>query len=189
MKTIALIMATLAIAGLSLRAQEGTYKIDPVHSSVIVKVVHLGASNAWGRFNDMSGSYTFDPADLSKSMIAVEVKAGSVDTANAKRDEHLRGPDFFNAKQFPLMTFKSKTFRKIDEKNYEVEGDFTVRGITKPVTAQVVYIGTGKDMGGKTITGWDATFTINRSDFGITYGPGALSEEVVVMISLEGAKQ
>lgn len=188
MKTIALLLVTLSLAGLSLRAQEGSYKIDPVHSAVLVKVGHLGASNAWGRFNEVAGSYTFDPVDLSKSMIAMEVKAGSVDTANAKRDEHLRGPDFFNAKQFPLITFKSKTVRKVDDKNYEVDGDFTARGITKPVTAKVNYVGTGKNMGGKTVTGWDATFSIKRSDFGITYGPGALSEEVVVMISLEGIK-
>lgn len=189
MKTIALIIVTLSIAGLSLRAQEGSYKIDPVHSAVLVKVGHMGTSNSWGRFNDISGSYTFDPVDLSKSMIAVEVKAGSVDTANAKRDEHLRGPDFFNAKQFPLITFKSKSFRKVDEKNYEVEGYFTVRGTTKPVTAKVSYIGMGKDMGGKVITGWDANFMIKRGDFGISYGPGALSEDVAVMISLEGTKQ
>lgn len=109
----ALFLATLIAGGASaLRAQDAVYDIDPVHSTVLASVIHFGASTNWVRFNSPTGSVTVNEADPSKSSIAIEIKADNTDTANEKRDQHLKSPDFLNAKEFPLINFKSTTISK-----------------------------------------------------------------------------
>ncbi len=189
-----LLLAPLAAVGLfssSLQAQEVVYQIDPVHTYVLARVKHLNVANSWGRFNDVSGEVRHNPADPSKSSVNFEIKAGSIDTANAKRDEHLRGPDFFNAKEFPLITFKSTKVRKDDDDDneYIIEGDLTVRGVTKPVRTEFELVGTGKGLQGEERFGGELDFTVRRSDFGIDYLPDALGDEVKILVSVEGIKQ
>lgn len=183
---VALLSLSLAV---SLRAEEVLYEIDPVHSAVLLKVRHLGLADVFGRFNEMSGSVRHDPADPSKTSIEFEVKAASIDTGNADRDKHLRGPDFFNAAEFPVLTFKSTKVEKKDDDDFEVTGDFTVRGVTKPATFEFDFGGTGKGMKGEERFGGGAKFEVKRSDFGIDYLPQALSDEVKVIISVEGIKK
>jgi polyisoprenoid-binding protein YceI len=165
------------------------YTIDPVHSVVLLKVKHLGLADAYGRFNEMSGEVRYNEAEPEKSSINFEVKADSIDTANEDRDKHLRGPDFFNATEFPTLTFKSTKVEKKDDDEFEVTGDFTVRGTTKPVTFEFELGGTGKGMQGEERFGGGAEFTVKRSDFGIDYLPQALGDDVEVVVSLEGIKQ
>lgn len=177
------------IAALTLTSQAAdSYKIDPVHSSIGFGIMHLGVTHVYGRFNDVSGTVVFDKEDPSKSAIDLEVKVESVDTHVPKRDQHLKSPDFFNAKQFPIMSFKSK---KVEVKgdDYKITGDFTLRGVTKPITIDFKKGAEAKGMEGEMRTGGETHFTIKRSDYGMKFMPDALGDEVKIFVSLEGIKQ
>jgi polyisoprenoid-binding protein YceI len=191
MKTRLLLPVLLASVApmISARAAEAVYEIDPVHSVVLLKVKHLGLADAYGRFNEMSGTVRHNAEDPSQSSIEFTVQAASIDTANEDRDKHLRGPDFFNAAEFSTLTFKSAKVEKKGDNEYEVTGDFTVRGVTKPVTFDFEVGGTGKGMQGEERFGGETEFTVKRSDFGIDYLPEALGDEVEVTVSIEGVKQ
>jgi len=164
-----------------------SYTIDPVHSSVIFRIKHMNTSQFYGRFNDIHGTLDFDDANPASSNLDPEIKIDSVDTHATKRDGHLKSPDFFNAATFPTATFKSKTWTKSGEA-FDVTGDLTIHGVTKPVTVKLEKTGTGKGQGGP-IIGFETTFTVKRSDFGISYMPDGLGEDVRITIALEaGAK-
>ena len=166
-----------------------TYEIDAVHSAVIFRAKHLGVSYNYGRFNDFSGSITMDETDVSKSKIELEVKSASVDTANQKRDQHLRSPDFFNAKQFPVITFKStKVSAKAGQENIlEVTGDFELHGVKKSITIDAEITGTGKHPQAGELIGFETTFGIKRSEYGMTYGMQGVSDDIRITVSIEAA--
>lgn len=170
------------------------YTVDPVHSAVLFSIKHMGVSNFHGRFNDFSGSFLLNADDASKSSFNVTVKSDSVDTNNAAREKHLKTADFFSTAEFPEITFSAKSVKKTGDHAFEVVGDMTMLGKTKPVTATVHQIGTGKapaQMGGGELMGVEATFTIKRSDFGMSFGidNGALSDEVQMTVALEGKRK
>jgi len=170
-------------------ASAGAFKLDPVHSMVIFRIGHMGVSYTWGRFNEPTGEYLIDAADPSKSSINITLNADKVDTANAGRDRHLKSPDFFNAGEFPTITFTSKSFTKSADKAFDVTGDLTMLGVTKPVTAKLTYVGEGQTKQGFK-SGFEAEFTIKRSEFGmIKYlEENALGDEVTLFVSVEGAR-
>jgi len=169
-------------------AAKGPFAVDGVHSSVVFKIQRSGGAPFYGRFNKLEGSFLFDDADLAKSMIDVTVPTDSVDSNNQGRDRHLKSADFFSAEEFPKMTFKSNSFAKASDKTYTVNGNLTFRGVTKPVTVTVRETGTGPARGGGTAFGADASFTFKRSDFGMSYMPDSLGDEVIVMVGLEGKR-
>ncbi|MDW8107772.1 MAG: YceI family protein [Armatimonadota bacterium] len=185
--TVALLVGSIQ----SVYAQPVTYQIDPVHTFVLFRVKHLNTGFAYGRFNGVSGKIVVDERNPSNSSVEIEIDANSVDTGNSRRDEHLRSPDFFNARQFPKLTFKSTRVRKIDNTTVEVQGDLTIRGITRPLTVRVTFTGKGRNPRGQEIIGFETTFTIRRSQFGITYGleNNGLSDEVRVTVSVEAIRQ
>lgn len=171
-------------------AQGVTYRVDPVHSSILFRVKHMNTAYVYGRFNQFSGTLVVDEKSPERSSVQFEIDINSVDTRDAKRDEHLRGPDFFNARQFPKATFKSTRVRKINDTTVEVQGNLTLRGVTKPLTVRVTFTGKGRNPRGQEIIGFETTFTIKRSEFGINYGlNGGLSDEVRVTISVEAIRQ
>lgn len=171
-------------------AQGVTYRVDPVHSSILFRVKHMNTAYVYGRFNQFSGTLVVDEKNPERSSVQFEIDINSVDTRDAKRDEHLRGPDFFNARQFPKATFKSTRVRKINDTTVEVQGNLTLRGVTKPLTVRVTFTGKGRNPRGQEIIGFETTFTIKRSEFGINYGlNGGLSDEVRVIISVEAVRQ
>jgi len=180
-------LATILIA-CGTTAAADTYTVDPVHSSISFMISHAKISNIHGRFNDFSGQITIDRADPAKSSFALSIPVESIDTNNVKRDEHLRAPDYFNVKQFPTMSFQSSNVKVIDG-GYEVTGDLTLHGVTKPVSFKLK----GGDKvvefpkGTKRI-GVVSTFSILRSDFGVTAELGALGDEVPISIGIEAAK-
>jgi polyisoprenoid-binding protein YceI len=185
---VSLIVFALVVAlGLPALAADN-YKVDPVHSSVVFRIKHANTAYVWGRFNDPAGSFTLDEADPSKSTFAIELQAAKVDTANAQRDNHLRSPDFFNAKQYPAITFKSTSVKKLEDNKLEVTGDLTMHGQTKPTTAVVEITGKGEFPPGKHRAGVEATLNVKRSDFGMKAMPG-LSDDVRIIASLEAVKQ
>ncbi|MEW6776968.1 MAG: YceI family protein [Bdellovibrionota bacterium] len=181
--------ALMLLTGSTTALAADTYKIDSVHTYVVFKVNHLGMTNNYGRFNDISGKIVFDDKDPSKSSIDIEIQAASIDTANQKRDDHLRGPDFFNAKQFPVIAFKSKSVKKTGANTFDITGDLTMHGVTKPLSFVFTKTGEGKDPWGNNRAGGEATFTIKRSDFGMTYSIGPSGDEVTLLVSVEALKQ
>lgn len=169
-------------------ASASDYVIDPVHSAVIFRIKHNQAAFNYGRFNGIDGVVMYDEAEGVTS-VKVNVDTASVDTANKNRDDHLRSPDFFNAKQFPKITFKSTSVKKNGEHAYDVTGDFTLNGVTKPLTVTLDHTGSGKTMQGGDVAGFETTFTIVRSEFGMTKFLPGVGDEVRLMIGLEAAKQ
>jgi polyisoprenoid-binding protein YceI len=189
MKSSKLILAiAFGSLGVAAQAAADTFKIDPVHSSVVFSVTHLGVTNFYGRFNDIKGTVVLDKADPSKSSVDLTIPVESVDTKNEKRDQHLKSPDFFNAKQFPVMTFKSKKIEGSGDA-FAVTGDFTLHGVTKPLTLEVKKVGEGKGMEGEIRAGGETHFTIKRSDHGMDFMQGPLGDEINIIVSLEGVKQ
>jgi polyisoprenoid-binding protein YceI len=182
-----ILIALLSSAGLT-AAHADTFKIDPVHSSIVFSIKHLGVADFYGRFNDLSGQVVFDKAAPSKSSVEVTIPVESVDTKNEKRDQHLKSPDFFNAKQFPMIVFKSKSVEESGD-NYKVTGDLTLHGVTKPLTLDIKRGPDGKGMEDEIRGGGQTHFTIKRSDFGMDFMQGALGDEVTVFLSFEGVKQ
>ena len=163
------------------------FTIDDVHSMAMFRVVHMGAGPFWGRFNDVSGEFAFEEGKAEGLRFDVTIKTESVDSGNESLDKHLRSPDFFAAKDFPSMTFKSGSARKTGERTYDVDGELTMLGVTKPITAKVEFCGVA-DMGRGRKAGFEAQFTVKRSDFGMKYGveKGAIGDEVKVVVGLEG---
>lgn len=194
---IGLVSATtlLGNANNAMTANSYSCEVDAVHSTNVFKIQHAGAANFYGRFNDMSGTFTLDEANPGNSSFHVTIKTESVDTADSKRDDHLKSPDFFNAREYPEITFKSTSVKRGDPSPrsdkprgpvYMVTGDLSLHGTTKSITVPVQHVGTG-EMRGTKIVGVETTFTIKRTDFGMNYGVGtALGDEVEVTISLEG---
>jgi polyisoprenoid-binding protein YceI len=184
-------LALFALTALANRAWGAdNYKIDPEHATVIFSVSHFNLGDAYGRFNDPTGTVVIDKQDPGKSSFAFEVKTENVDTDNDKRDTHLKSPDFFNAKQFPVITFKSTGVKSAGENKYEVTGDLNLHGVTKSITFPIEKTGEGdtKVMGYR--TGWKAAVHLKRSEFGITYGvqQGAIGDDVHLVISFEAVK-
>jgi polyisoprenoid-binding protein YceI len=173
----------LLVASLPAQAAE-TYQADTVHSSVVFRVKHMNTSYAYGRFNDISGTFSLDKETPSQSKLDFVVKAASIDTASPKRDQHLKGPDFFNVVQYPTVSFKSKNVTASGE-GFDVTGDLTLHGTTKPVTVQVVPTGSGSGPMGK-IAGMETTFTIKRSDYGMKGMIPMLGDDVRITVSVEG---
>jgi len=186
----AIALASLLSTGaVSAAAPAGAYKIDPVHSVAYFEVGHAGGiSRFMGRFNDMSGDLVVDTPE--KSKIRVDVKVDSVDTKNEGLDKHLKSPDFFNAVQFPTLSFVSSAVTLNGTGEGTVAGNLTLHGVTKPVTFKLKEIGSGNGPRGDSRVGYIASTTIKRSDFGIAYGiPKAATDEVDLRINIEAIKQ
>jgi polyisoprenoid-binding protein YceI len=164
------------------------YAVDPVHSGVTFKISHLGLAWVHGRFNDFAGNFTLDPDDAGKCSFGLTIKAESVDTNNPKRDDHLRSPDFFNVKQFPAITFKS-TAVKAGKDGYQVTGDLTLHGVTKPVTFALAGGRKAEFPKGVQRTGFSTELTLKRSEFGVDKFGQAVGDEVYIAISFEGTRK
>ena len=164
-----------------------SFTVDAVHSKALFRVMHMGAGQFWGRFNDVSGTFSFDPSNLATAKFDITIAIESVDSGNGDLDKHLRSPDFFAAKDFPTMTFRSTALEGASATGGVLKGDLTMKGVTKPVTAKLEFTGMSEKGRGMK-SGFEAIFTIKRSDFGITYGvdKGAIGDEVRVTVALEG---
>jgi len=176
-------------------AQTAQWKIDPMHSEADFAIKHMAISTVHGSFHGLSGVITFDPANVAKSSVEATIPVDTVDTGVAPRDNDLKSPRFFDAAQFPTMTFKSTSVHKAGD-HYDVAGDLTLHGVTKPVVLKLEEPGkeeTGMDK--KSVhRGFTATTTINRQDFGLTFngtlssGDAVLGDEVKIEIDIDAAK-
>jgi polyisoprenoid-binding protein YceI len=172
----------------------GDYKIDPAHSIIGFAIRHLEINWVEGRFKDFSGVIHYDDKDVTKSSVEFTAKIESIDTGVAPRDKHLRTADFFDAEKYPEMTFKSTSVERKGKNGYVLNGDLTLKGVTKPVSLPFTIAGAIKDGGGNTRFGIDAQTKINRRDFGITWGKTLESggfdvgNEVTINLNLEAVK-
>ncbi|MCA8953838.1 MAG: YceI family protein [Planctomycetes bacterium] len=162
------------------------WNVDSAHSSVVFKVKHAGISNFYGTFNEVSGEVVLDPASPGDGKVELTIPVASLDTRNEKRDEHVMGPDFFDGKENPEIHFVSSKIKGAGKDGFAVEGELTMAGKKHGVTLEVAKTGEGDFMGGHR-AGYEATFTVKRSDFGMKYGldGGALGDEVTLMVALE----
>jgi len=196
MKSYALLGALVAVAPLAASAAPETYVVDSIHSFPHFAVDHLGVSTIWGRFNKMSGTFTFDGTAKSGSVELV-IDTASVDTGDKdkgsrprSRDEHLRGADFFNVAEFPQMTYKSTAVKFDGASPAEVEGQLTLLGVSKPVTLKIErWVCKDHPFRKKPMCGGNASGAIKRTEFGMKYGVPALGDEIKLYISFEAYKQ
>ncbi len=171
----------------------GAYEIDPAHSTVEFQVRHLGLAKVRGRFNTFSGTIRIgdDPTD---SRVDVSIDAASIDTRDEQRDAHLRSPDFLNTDEHPTLEFHSTAVRLAGE-DPRVEGDLTVRGVTRPVTLDVQFEGGTRDPWGNERIGVSATTEANREDFGLTWnqaletGGWLVGKSIRIELSAEGVRK
>lgn len=187
------VFLTSAIILTSLVANAQTWAVDKAHSKVGFTVTHLMLSEVDGNFKTFDAKITAAKPDLSDAVMELTADVNSIDTDNERRDGHLKGADWFDAAKFPTLTFKSKSFQKVEGKKYKVAGDLTMHGVTKPVTLEVVMNGpvTQESPRGKQDkVGFKVGGTINRVDFGVGKPGGAVvSEEVEVKVNGEFSKQ
>ncbi len=184
------VLLILALLSPAAWAAPVNYKLDETHASIVFKANHLGFSNVYGMFGAAAGTITWDAAKPEASTFEIKVKTDSLNTLNAKRDEHLKNNDFFNVKQYPEIVLKSKSVKKAGKDKYDVKADLTMHGVTKTISFVFHHMKTGKDPWGNDRTGGETTFKVKRTDFGMTYmaKPGEISDEIEITVSIEGVK-
>jgi len=165
------------------------YKLDPTLSAIVFRAKYQGVAIVYGRFNGPTGSLVFDESAPAKSAIEVRLNAKDVDTAVEKRDKHLKSPDFFNAAQHPLVTFKSTSVKKINNDTYRVTGNLTLLGKSRPIAVSANHTGAGKDPWGNFLRGFETSFKIKRSEFGMNFMLNGVDDEVVIIVSVTGIRQ
>jgi polyisoprenoid-binding protein YceI len=183
---IALTAGLAAVLSLPAAAATTTWQIDPAHSSAQFAVKHLMISTVRGAFTSVKGSIQLDDKDITKSSVEVTIDVNSVDTRQPDRDKDLKSDHFFDADHFPTITFKSKKIEQVSPGKLKVTGDLTIRGATKEVVLDVDGpTAPIKDPWGNQRIGVNASSKITRQDFGITYGPGMIGDEISITIDAE----
>ncbi len=205
-RTLFVALASLAVAGAialfgsspavaNQASGAATYGVDGVHSTVLFRIRHAGVAPFYGRFNRVDGEFSLDRESPGASAFEFTIDLTSVDTANKDRDKHVMSPDFFSVKQFPEATFKATSVRSLGDDKYELRGPLSLHGVEKEIVATLVDYGVGSFRGNE-VTGFEATFSIKRSDFGITtYLPddlsdnGPLGNTIDLIVAVEGKRK
>jgi len=171
------------------------WAIDPMHSEVQFKVKHLVISTVSGFFKSFEGTVESENEDFQDAKINFSIDINSIDTNQTMRDEHLKGPEFFESEKYPHIKFLSTSFKKTDDDEYELKGDLTIKDVTKPVTLEVEFGGAATDFYGNTKAGFEITGKINRKEFGLTWdgvteaGSVVVGEDIKLTINAQLAKQ
>ncbi len=166
---------------------EDHYTLDPDHTSVTFAVSHAGFSYTYGRFNRVGGRFVIDKSNPDNCWFGIAIEASSIDTNNSKRDEHLRGDEFFGVSQFPKISFESTQIRKTP-KGYDMVGQMTMHGTKREISIPLKHLGEGPGSG-QYRTGFGAQFKVKRSDFGMKHMLGPIGDEVFIQMSFEGIRQ
>ncbi|MFZ0790381.1 MAG: YceI family protein [Chromatiaceae bacterium] len=182
--------ASLVLPGLAQAAPE-RYVIDTegAHAFVQFRIKHLGYSWLYGRFNDFGGTFTYDEDDPSSSQIKVDINTASLDSNHAERDKHLRDSDFLAVDKHPTATFRSTSYKETGFNKGVMQGELTLKGVTRPITIEVQKIGSGPDPWGGYRRGFEGRTELALKDFGIDYNLGPASREVEMILSVEGIRQ
>jgi polyisoprenoid-binding protein YceI len=188
-------MTTTTPAQLALSDLAGTYALDPAHTRIGFVARHAMVTKVRGAFNEFEGTATLDGANPAASHVEVTISTASIDTRNAQRDEHLRSNDFLAMQEYPQITFSSTGVRQVDDTTFEVTGDLTIKGVTKPITIPFTFEGAAKDPFGHLRAGFEGSVTINRKDYGITWnaaletGGVLVSDKVTLEFEVSAIKQ
>ncbi|WP_250657238.1 YceI family protein [Alkalimarinus coralli] len=184
------VSAALLTAG-SVNVNAADYVIDTegAHAFVQFKISHLGYSWLYGRFNTFEGEFSFDEAKPSASKISVSIDTSSVDSNHAERDKHLRSKDFLEVGKYPKATFVSTRVEDKGDGKALVHGDFTLRGITKPIVIEATHVGGGDDPWGGYRNGFSGKTSFKLKDFGVPKNLGPASEEIEIFLSIEGIRK
>lgn len=187
-------LAALALGSVLLgagQAMAADYLIDKEgqHAFVNFKISHLGYSWLYGTFRDFDGHFSFDAAQPEASKVKVTLKTASVDSNHAERDKHLRSPDFLNVAKHPTATFESTQVKPNGNGSFDILGNLSLNGVTRPVTIAARFIGEGKDPWGGYRAGFEGSTRLALKDFGIQKDLGPASQEVELILSVEGVRQ
>jgi len=172
-------------------SQAADYVIDTkgAHASINLKIAHLGFSWLTGRFNKFSGDFSYDPEAPEKARISLSIDPASIDSNHAERDKHLRGKDFLHTGKFPEAGFVSTSYKENPDGSGNLTGDFTLRGVTRPITISVQKVGAGQDPWGGYRQGFSGTTSFLLKDFGIDFNLGKASREVQLELYIEGVRK
>jgi len=188
-----LVLVLLPLVSGTAAAAPERYVLDPTHFSIGFLVTHVGFAKTLGMFRDASGSFEFDPETPAVSNIAVTIDASSVFTNNDKRDDHLRGADFLDVAKYPEITFKGTSAQPTGPRTGKVNGDLTIRGVSKPVSLDVTWNKSGQYPFGDQhyAIGISARTTVKRSDFGMTYAlqGNLISDEIEIILEFEAIRE
>jgi polyisoprenoid-binding protein YceI len=169
-------------------AMAETYTVDATHSAALFQVKHFGVSFVSGRFTDISGTIDVDRENLSNSSVEIIIRTASVNTDLEERDKHLRNPDFFDVEKYPTMRFKSSEIKKISDTVGEVTGSFTLHGVTKTLTMNVTFLGEFDVPWGQHRAGFETTFNIKRSDYGMDKLLGPAGDNIQIILFVEAMR-
>ncbi|SDT87586.1 YceI family protein [Halopseudomonas salegens] len=178
----------MALSG-SLQAADYVIDKEGQHAFINFKISHLGYSWLYGRFNDFDGTFSWDADQPEASAVNVTINTASVDSNHAERDKHLRSDDFLNVAEHPQATFTSTAVEMTGEDTAQVTGDLTLNGVTKPVVLDARFLGEGEDPWGGYRAGFEGTTTLRLKDFAIPMDLGPASQEVELMLTVEGIRQ
>ena len=173
----------------------GEYTIDAAHSRLGFVARHAMVTKVRGGFNDFAGSLYVDADDPTRSRARVEIQATSIDSRNPDRDAHLRSNDFLAMDEYPTITFESTAITPVDDETFRVDGDLTIRGVTKPVSLDVEYLGAALDPWGNTRLGFEGSVTVNRKDWGVSWntaleaGGVLVSDKVTLEVEIAAVKK
>ena len=175
--------------------QPSKWNNDPIHSSIKFTVSHLTVSEVEGRFKTFSGTIESPSGDFNNATVSFTADVNSITTEDETRDKHLKSDDFFNAEKYPQMSFKSTSFKKVKGNIYSLEGDLTIRDVTRKIKFAVYYGGTVTDPWGNIKAGFKATGKVSRKEYGLRWnklteaGGAVVGDDVNILLNLEFAKQ
>ncbi|RMD51278.1 MAG: polyisoprenoid-binding protein [Ignavibacteria bacterium] len=188
-------MAILLVAFVISTNAQTKWSFDKAHTEVKFEVTHLVISTVTGFFKDFDGTVVTEGDNFENAQIDFTINAASIYTDNAKRDAHLKSPDFFDAEKYPEITFKGKSFTKVSDNKYKLVGDLKIKDVTKEITLDVTYNGTVKDPWGNTKAGFKLTGSVNRFDYGLKWnalietGGAVVGKDVDIIVNVELAKK
>ena len=188
-KTIATLALGAALFTGPLLAADYVIDQKGQHAFINFKVSHLGYSWLYGTFKDFSGTFSYDEKNPDASKVQVSIQTASVDSNHAERDKHLRGGDFLNVSEFPTATFESTSVKTTGSDTADITGNLTLNGVTKPVVIKATLVGEGSDPWGGYRAGFSGTTSFKMKDFGINKDLGPASQEVQLILSVEGIRQ
>lgn len=186
---LSLVLLNMVLLVTPVKAADYVIDTEKAHAFIQFQIKHLGYSWLLGRFNSFDGEFSYDEKNPSAASIRVNIDPASIDSNHAERDKHLRGKDFLHVDKYPKAQFVSTSFEEKGDGKAVLKGDFTLHGVTRPMTIDVQHIGHGKDPWGGYRRGFSGTTSFALKDFGIDYDLGPASREVQLFLSIEGIRK
>jgi polyisoprenoid-binding protein YceI len=191
---LSIVALSAVVFSVAAKSEVSVWAVDKSHSGVNFSVTHMMMTEMDGKFKMFDGTIVSPNEDFTDAQINFTVEVNSINTDDEKRDGHLKADDFFNAEKYPQIKFKGTSFKKVEGKKYILEGELTIRNVTKKVTFNVIYNGTAKNPWGMTVASFKASTTINRMDYDLKWnktleaGGVLVSEEVSIKVNMEMVK-